>query len=98
MLESAAKLGSGYEFLLPLAPTIDRSFLESLIGQSAQHSSGARSLTRALPFAGGTIASGTATIEPRLWHTVRNGLPGFSSHLSAGTAAHQGISLRHGQT
>ena len=32
--ESAAKLGSGYEFLLPVAPTLDRSFLESLIANS----------------------------------------------------------------
>src|SRR5580693_3018096 len=27
ILESAARLGSGYEFLLPVAPTLDRSFL-----------------------------------------------------------------------
>src|ERR1035437_6431739 len=33
ILESASQLGSDYEFLLPVAPTLDRSFLLSLIGQ-----------------------------------------------------------------
>ena len=28
ILESAARLGMGYEFLLPVAPTLDRSFLQ----------------------------------------------------------------------
>src|ERR1700678_227708 len=37
ILESASKLGSGYEFLLPVAPTLDRSFLESLIGRHPIH-------------------------------------------------------------
>src|ERR1700686_1478207 len=32
ILESAARLGPSYEFLLPVAPTLDRSFLASLIG------------------------------------------------------------------
>ncbi len=62
MLESAAKLGSGYEFLLPVAPTLDRSFLESLIGGSS-----IRLVSEALPALAhsraGIIASGTATVE-----------------------------------
>src|SRR5580698_9895355 len=33
ILESAAQLGSAYEFLLPVAPTLDRSFLLSLMEQ-----------------------------------------------------------------
>ncbi|PYX48386.1 MAG: lipid-A-disaccharide synthase, partial [Acidobacteria bacterium] len=32
ILESASRLGPGYEFLLPVAPTLDRSFLQGLIG------------------------------------------------------------------
>src|SRR6266436_7364990 len=35
IVESAAKLGPAYEFLLPVAPTLDRSFLLSLIGDSS---------------------------------------------------------------
>ncbi len=62
ILESAAKLGSGYEFLLPVAPTLDRSFLESLIGGSS-----IRLVSEALPALAhsraGIIASGTATVE-----------------------------------
>jgi lipid-A-disaccharide synthase len=63
MLESASKLGSGYEFLLPVAPTLDRGFLESLLG--------GRPFIRLVPDAlpalahsrAGIIASGTATVE-----------------------------------
>jgi lipid-A-disaccharide synthase len=62
MLESASKLGAGYEFLLPVAPTLDRSFLESLIGGSS-----IRLVSEALPALAhsraGIIASGTATVE-----------------------------------
>ena len=32
ILEASDKLGSGYEFLLPVAPTLDRSFLQKLLG------------------------------------------------------------------
>src|SRR5206468_11649619 len=35
ILESAAKLGSAYEFLLPVAPTLDRGFLQTLIGNAS---------------------------------------------------------------
>ena len=62
MLESAAKLGSDYEFLLPVAPTLDRGFLESLVGASS-----IRLVPEALPALAhsraGIIASGTATVE-----------------------------------
>lgn len=68
MLESAALLGSGYEFVLPVAPTLDQNFLLSLIGQhkitlvpeappSLRHS-------RA-----GIVASGTATVEAAMMNT-----------------------------
>jgi lipid-A-disaccharide synthase len=69
ILEAAAKLGSEYEFLLPVAPTLDRSFLESLIG--SRHS--IHLLNDALPALAqsraGIIASGTATVEAALMGT-----------------------------
>jgi lipid-A-disaccharide synthase len=62
ILESAAKLGSGYEFLLPVAPTLDKSFLANLIGNLP-----IRLVGEALPALthsrAGIIASGTATVE-----------------------------------
>jgi lipid-A-disaccharide synthase len=63
ILESASKLGSGYEFLLPVAPTLEGSFLESLIGRRDS----IRLVSGALPALAhsraGIIASGTATVE-----------------------------------
>jgi len=68
ILESASKLGVGYEFLLPIAPTLDRSFLESLIGQHP-----IRLVSDALPALAysraGIIASGTATVEAAMMGT-----------------------------
>ena len=69
ILESASKLGSGYEFLLPVAPTLDRGFLESLIGSShtihlVPDASAGASHSRA-----GIIASGTATVEAAMMGT-----------------------------
>lgn len=62
ILESAAHLGSQYEFLLPVAPTLDREFLSRLIGQQK-----IALLREALPALfhsrGGIVASGTATVE-----------------------------------
>jgi lipid-A-disaccharide synthase len=68
ILESAEKLGPTYEFLLPVAPTLDRAFLEGLIGGSAIHL-----VPEALPALyhsrGGIIASGTATVEAAMMGT-----------------------------
>ncbi len=68
MLEAASQLGSGYEFLLPVAPTLDRGFVQSLIGR--------RSITlvpESLPALwhsrAGIIASGTATVEAAMMRT-----------------------------
>jgi len=68
ILESAAQLGSAYEFLIPVAPTLDRSFLASLIG--------AQKITLvpdALPALwhsrAGIVASGTATVEAAMMNT-----------------------------
>jgi lipid-A-disaccharide synthase len=69
ILESAAKLGPAYEFLLPVAPTLGRSFLQSLLAdQSTIHlvpeALPALALSRA-----GIIASGTATVEAAMMGT-----------------------------
>ena len=62
ILESAQVLGNGYEFVLPVAPTIDRGFLLSIIGQRR-----VKLVPDALPALwhsrAGIVASGTATVE-----------------------------------
>jgi lipid-A-disaccharide synthase len=69
ILESAAKLGAGYEFPLPVAPTLERSFLESLISSGYP----IRLVTDAWPALAhsraGIIASGTATVEAAMMGT-----------------------------
>ena len=68
MLESAALLGTGYEFLLPVAPTLEPEFLRRLI--SAHH---VTLVPEALPALwhsrAGIIASGTATVEAAMMDT-----------------------------
>jgi lipid-A-disaccharide synthase len=62
ILESLPLLGSEYEFVLPVAPTLEPSLLESMIGSRpvrlVQESLPALAHARA-----GIIASGTATVE-----------------------------------
>src|SRR6202521_4219600 len=62
IMEAASQLGADYEFLLPVAPTLDRTFLQSLIGKQSitlvPESLPALRHSRA-----GIIASGTATVE-----------------------------------
>jgi lipid-A-disaccharide synthase len=69
ILESAARLGSGYEFLLPVAPTLDQDWLGGLIGNNTP----VRLVPDALPALShsraGIIASGTATVEAALMGT-----------------------------
>jgi len=69
ILESAQKLGWSYEFLLPVAPTLDRGFVESLIARPLP----IRLVSDALPALahsrGGIIASGTATVEAAMMST-----------------------------
>jgi lipid-A-disaccharide synthase len=68
ILESASLLGSGYEFLLPVAPTLDRSLLLGLIGQQK-----IALVPDALPALwharAGIVASGTATVEAAMMNT-----------------------------
>jgi lipid-A-disaccharide synthase len=68
ILESAAQLGSQYEYLLPIAPTLDREFLRRLIGQEK-----IALVPEALPALfhsrAGIVASGTATVEAAMMNT-----------------------------
>jgi len=61
-LQAAAMLGSGYEYLLPVAPTLEHTFLQQLIGQQK-----ITLVPEALPALfhsrAGIVASGTATVE-----------------------------------
>jgi lipid-A-disaccharide synthase len=68
ILESAAQLGADYEFLLPVAPTLDRGFLIGLIGREK-----ITLVPDALPALwhsrAGIVASGTATVEAAMMNT-----------------------------
>ncbi len=68
ILEAAARLGQDYEFLLPVARTLDAAFLKELIGNRDIHL-----VPEALPALhhsrAGVIASGTATVEGALMGT-----------------------------
>jgi lipid-A-disaccharide synthase len=69
ILDAAAKLGSAYEFLLPVAPTLDRGFLQSLIaGHSSIHLV-PETLPALAESRAGIIASGTATVEAAMMGT-----------------------------
>ena len=78
MLDSAQMLGTQYEFLLPVAPTLSSSFVQNLIAShtskiskgGAQSTSLVHRVPEALPALAhsraGIIASGTATVEAAL--------------------------------
>jgi lipid-A-disaccharide synthase len=78
ILEAATQLGNAYEFLLPVAPTLDRAFLQSLIdpGTINQKTPAQHSITlvpESLPALwhsrAGIVASGTATVEAAMMRT-----------------------------
>ena len=68
ILESVTHLGPAYEYLLPIAPTLDRGFLASLSGTQRVHL-----VPDALPALwharAGIVASGTATVEAAMMNT-----------------------------
>jgi len=68
MLEAAAQFGAAFEFLLPVAPTLDCNFLAARIGQR-----NIRLVPEAHPALwhsrAGIIASGTATVEAAMMST-----------------------------
>ena len=68
ILAAAARLGSGYEFLLPVAPTLGRSLVEKQVGQQK-----IILVPEALPALwhsrAAIVASGTATVEAAMMNT-----------------------------
>jgi lipid-A-disaccharide synthase len=68
ILESASQLGAAYEFLLPVAPTLDRSFLASRIGTQTI-TLVPESLPALWHSRAGIVASGTATVEAAMMNT-----------------------------
>jgi lipid-A-disaccharide synthase len=78
ILEAAAQLGPGYEFLLPVAPTLDRSFLLKLMARHAPADQTTvqpkitlvpESLPALWHSRAGIVASGTATVEAAMMCT-----------------------------
>jgi lipid-A-disaccharide synthase len=80
ILEAVDRLGSGYEFLIPIAHTLDAAFLRELIWAPRAETRQAASLRKnihlvpeALPALyhsrAGIVASGTATVEAALMGT-----------------------------
>jgi lipid-A-disaccharide synthase len=73
ILEAAAQLGPSYEFLLPVAPTLDRDFLRSLIGEKTPGKQTITLVPESLPALwhsrAGIVASGTATVEAAMMRT-----------------------------
>jgi lipid-A-disaccharide synthase len=73
ILQAAAQLGDAYEFLLPVAPTLDRTFLQGLIDQRMLGRPRITLVSESLPALrhsrAGIIASGTATVEAAMMRT-----------------------------
>jgi lipid-A-disaccharide synthase len=68
MLAAAAQFGRAFEFVLPVAPTLERSFVQSQIGSAS-----VRLVPESLPALyhsrAGMVASGTATVEAAMMGT-----------------------------
>jgi lipid-A-disaccharide synthase len=69
ILESAVLLGSAYEFLLPVAPTLDREWLQALIPDNVSVCLVPEALPALAHSHAGIIASGTATVEAAVMGT-----------------------------
>jgi lipid-A-disaccharide synthase len=73
IVEAAARLGNAYEFLLPVAPTLDQAFLQEMIVKSGSGEEKISLVLDALPALhhsrAGIIASGTATVEAAMMAT-----------------------------
>jgi lipid-A-disaccharide synthase len=68
MLKAAQQLGSTYEFLLPVAPTLTPDFLGALLGSAPIHLV-PDSLPALFHSRAGIVASGTATVEAAMMGT-----------------------------
>lgn len=69
MLDAANKLGADFEFLLPVAPTLDRNWLQALVGNGASVHLVKDALPALAHSRAGIVASGTATVEAALMGT-----------------------------
>jgi len=74
ILKAAAQLGPDYEFLLPVAPTLDRALLQNLIKHNSTNQKPHITLVpESVPALwhsrAGIIASGTATVEAAMMRT-----------------------------
>ncbi|HMK22126.1 MAG TPA: lipid-A-disaccharide synthase [Terriglobales bacterium] len=68
LLESARTLGPGFEYLLPVAPTVDRNSLQAALG-SARITLVDESLPALHHSRAAIVASGTATVEAAMMST-----------------------------
>jgi lipid-A-disaccharide synthase len=73
ILAAAAQLGPGYEFLLPVAPTLDPHFLRQETQRAPALKTSLHLVPESLPALrhsrAGIVASGTATVEAALMNT-----------------------------
>ena len=69
MLKACRELGVGYEFLLPVAPTLEHSFLQALVANTPAMHLVPEALPALAHSRAGIIASGTATVEAALMGT-----------------------------
>src|SRR3954470_22253688 len=69
ILEAAGKLGSSNQYLLPVAPTLDREFLESMVPRTPRIHYVSEALPALYHSRAGIIASGTATVEAAMMGT-----------------------------
>lgn len=69
MLAAATRLGQGYEFLLPVAPTLETSFLRGLMGQGSRIRLLADARSALVHSRAAVVASGTATVEAAMMAT-----------------------------
>jgi lipid-A-disaccharide synthase len=68
ILEAASSLGSDYEYILPVAPTLDRSFVAGFVEQR-KVTLVPESLPALWHSRAGIVASGTATVEAAMMAT-----------------------------
>jgi lipid-A-disaccharide synthase len=69
LLAAAARLGQGYEFLLPVAPTLEPGFLRSLLGEGSGIRLVADARSALVHSRAAVVASGTATVEAAMMDT-----------------------------
>ena len=73
ILDAAARLGPGYEYLLPVAPTLDGEFFRRRIGVTFPFKASLHLVSESLPALhhsrAAIVASGTATVEAALMNT-----------------------------